>query len=123
MFSRALSYNQPLDDWDVSNDEALRGMFFRALAFNQVVSNWTVTRVQTIQSMLEGARSFDQSLCAWANKLPQNVTVLGAFSRTACPMQEYPILQAVGGPSANLAHRASVNVEKRLPGTEQPLRR
>jgi len=35
MFNRAKAFNQPIEKWDVSNVENMKGMFYRAAAFNQ----------------------------------------------------------------------------------------
>jgi len=43
MFDRAESFNQPLNNWDVSSVTEMFYMFNYASAFNQDISNWCVT--------------------------------------------------------------------------------
>ena len=48
MFNRAESFNQPLNNWDVSNVTNMFGMlamFRRATSFNQPLNNWNVSNV------------------------------------------------------------------------------
>ena len=42
MFEDASSFNQPLDNWEVSNVMEMRGMFENAESFNQPLNNWHV---------------------------------------------------------------------------------
>ena len=49
MFSGAKSFNQPLNDWNVSNVRAyvedMAWMFMGSLSFNQPLNNWDVSNV------------------------------------------------------------------------------
>ena len=45
MFSNANSFNQPLDNWDVSKVTLMNYMFNKAIDFNQDISNWNVSNV------------------------------------------------------------------------------
>ncbi len=40
MFSGATSFNQPLNNWDVSSVTNMSGMFYEATSFNQNISGW-----------------------------------------------------------------------------------
>jgi surface protein len=40
MFFDALSFNQDISNWDVSNVNRMASMFFYASSFNQDLSNW-----------------------------------------------------------------------------------
>ena len=40
MFKQASSFNQPLNDWDVSKVQTMNNMFMYALAFNQPLWKW-----------------------------------------------------------------------------------
>ena len=42
MFEDASSFNQPLDNWEVSNVMEMRGMFENAESFNQPLNNWHI---------------------------------------------------------------------------------
>ena len=65
MFSSADSFNQPLNEWDVSSVTTLRTMFFYATAFNQPLNDWDVSHVTNMSFMFRGAASFDQPLNDW----------------------------------------------------------
>ena len=41
MFQAAISFNQPLDNWDVSSVLDMRGMFYEATSFDQDLSMWS----------------------------------------------------------------------------------
>ena len=60
----ARSFNQPLDNWNVSNVEYMVGMFAFANSFNQPLDKWNVSKVNNMAVMFEGARSFNQPLHA-----------------------------------------------------------
>ena len=40
MFDRADSFNQPLDDWNLSSARVLTWMFREAESFNQNIASW-----------------------------------------------------------------------------------
>ena len=44
MFRHATSFNQPLNDWDVSNVTDMEQMFLDATSFNQPLNNWNVSK-------------------------------------------------------------------------------
>jgi surface protein len=45
MFTGAVSFNQPLNNWNVGSATNLQGMFRSATAFNQDISDWDVSNV------------------------------------------------------------------------------
>ena len=56
MFDGAESFNQPLNNWNVSNVRYMNFMFRGARSFNQPLNNWDVrTRMC---DMFSGATSF-----------------------------------------------------------------
>ena len=65
MFSSALSFNQPLNNWNVSNVTNMRGMFFEVESFNQPLNNWDVSNVTNMERMFCYARSFNQPINNW----------------------------------------------------------
>ncbi len=46
MFEDASSFNQPLNNWNVSNVTGMGGMFAAATSFNQPLNNWNVSNVK-----------------------------------------------------------------------------
>lgn len=50
-FSRAFSFNQPLNNWNVSSVSAMNVMFSYASSFNQNISNWNTSSLGTSSSM------------------------------------------------------------------------
>ena len=60
MFCAAESFNQPLNNWNVSNVEDMEGMFDGAQSFNQPLNNWNVSNVNFMDSMFSEASSFNQ---------------------------------------------------------------
>jgi surface protein len=46
MFESAESFNQPLDNWDVSRVTDMRFMFNDASSFNQDISMWCIEQIQ-----------------------------------------------------------------------------
>ena len=65
MFYEAQSFNQPLDDWDVSEVTDMGRMFKGASSFNQPLNNWNVSNVLDMRSMFYDATSFNQDLSVW----------------------------------------------------------
>ena len=49
MFFDAKSFNQKLNDWNVSSVKNMRGMFFRAKSFNQFLDKWNTSAVTGMQ--------------------------------------------------------------------------
>jgi len=74
----AKSFNQPLDNWDVSNVTKMSCMFYRARSFNQPLNNWNVSNVTNMSWMFYDASSFNQPLNIWN---VSNVThIFGMFN-------------------------------------------
>ena len=48
MFEDATSFNQSLNQWNVSNVTTLAYMFYSATSFNQPLNNWDVSNVTTM---------------------------------------------------------------------------
>jgi surface protein len=65
MFSGASSFNQSLENWDVSGVTDMDYMFYEASAFNQPLENWDVSGVTSMRYMFGGASSFKQPINNW----------------------------------------------------------
>ena len=59
MFEKCVSFNQPLDDWDVSNVTNIWSMFCGCCNFNRSLEKWgwKVSKVETETNMFEGCVS------------------------------------------------------------------
>lgn len=72
MFTGASVFNQPLNNWDVSNVTIMIYMFRDASSFNQPLDNWNIARVTTMDVMLNGsgmsAENYSRTLIGWANR-------------------------------------------------------
>ena len=49
MFSHAKSFNQKLNNWNVSNVENMTHMFTGAETFNQELNNWNISNCINIE--------------------------------------------------------------------------
>jgi surface protein len=65
MFDNATSFNQPLNNWNVSNVTNMSEMFYNATSFNQPLNNWNVSNVTNMSYMFKNATSFNQPLNNW----------------------------------------------------------
>ncbi|MBR2149102.1 MAG: BspA family leucine-rich repeat surface protein [Campylobacter sp.] len=50
-----MSFNQPLDNWDVSNVTNMNNMFSGATSFNQPLNDWDVSNVTNMSGMFQSA--------------------------------------------------------------------
>ena len=60
----ASSFNQPLNNWNVSGVRDMRNMFAEAISFNQPLNKWSVSNVEDMRLMFENTISFNQPLHA-----------------------------------------------------------
>ena len=58
MFHSATSFNQPLNDWIVSNVTDMRWMFDGASSFNQPLNDWNVSNVRDARYMFDGTTAY-----------------------------------------------------------------
>jgi surface protein len=64
MFNNATAFNQPLVSWNVGNVTNTAYMFFQAYAFNQPIGSWNVSNVTSMEAMFRGA-NFNQDISKW----------------------------------------------------------
>ena len=55
MFYHARSFNQPLNNWNVSNVTNMRWMFADAHSFNQPLNKWNVSKVMDMESFFSAS--------------------------------------------------------------------
>ncbi|WP_144690941.1 BspA family leucine-rich repeat surface protein, partial [Campylobacter jejuni] len=61
----AVSFNQPLNDWNVSNVKIMSAMFYKASKFNQALDKWDTSKVTDMSTMFYEAKNFNQNLDNW----------------------------------------------------------
>jgi surface protein len=61
MFQHARSFNQPLENWNVSNVTNMERMFCSASSFNQSLELWNMSKVTKMQRMFEGVKGVSTS--------------------------------------------------------------
>ncbi len=59
MFARS-SFNQPIDNWDVSKVENMRQMFCENKVFNQSLASWNTNSLIYKDNMFTGATAYNQ---------------------------------------------------------------
>ncbi|MFI0431034.1 BspA family leucine-rich repeat surface protein [Mariniflexile sp. HMF6888] len=65
MFLGAETFNQDLNNWDVSNVTDMEWMFCAAYAFNGNISDWNVGQVTSMKRMLGFASVFNGNISNW----------------------------------------------------------
>lgn len=73
-------FNQPLNNWNVSNVVDMSFMFFRAYSFNQPLDNWDVSNVNTMSLMFQGTTSFNQNISNWNVSNVNNMDGMFAYA-------------------------------------------
>ena len=76
MFVNATSFNQLLNNWNVSNVTDMTYMFVNATSFNQLLNNWNVSNVTNMTYMFYGASAFNQLLNNWNVSNVTNMTYM-----------------------------------------------
>ena len=64
-FFSCISYNNPLDNWDVSGSTDFTQAFFACSTFNQDISGWDVSAGARFVNMFGSAASFNQDISSW----------------------------------------------------------
>lgn len=65
MFSGALTFNQDISSWDVSNIKSTKSTFKGAVLFNRNIGAWNVKNIRIMGSMFYGALAFNQDISSW----------------------------------------------------------
>jgi surface protein len=74
LFSEMDDFNEPLDEWNVSNVENMEYMFAGCFDFNQPLNNWKVNKVKNMECMFIDCDRFDQPLNSWNVSNVTNMT-------------------------------------------------
>eukprot|EP00956_Cyclotella_meneghiniana_P031339 scaffold82036_cov82-Cyclotella_meneghiniana.AAC.1 len=62
---KGTTFNEPINDWDVSKVERMDRMFYYAKSFSQNLSKWNTERVTTMQEMFYKATAFNGNIENW----------------------------------------------------------
>jgi len=85
MFQKANSFNQNINNWDVSNVTNMKNLFRGAYAFNQPLDKWNVGNVTNMEGMFKLAKSFNQNINSWdvsnVNNMKQMFDSAGSFNQ------------------------------------------
>ena len=65
MFMSCFAFNQPLNNWNVSNVTDMAYMFYNCNNFNEPLNNWNVSNVTDMQFMFSQCINFNQDLSNW----------------------------------------------------------
>ena len=65
MFSGCSSFNQPLEEWDVSKVTDMSNLFSGCTSFNQPLGGWDVSQVTNMLKTFYACSSFNQPLGGW----------------------------------------------------------
>ena len=88
MFWFATSFNQPLNNWNVSNVRYMDELFYGASSFNQPLNKWNVSNVTHMREMFMNARSFNQPLHApWYHEESESDEELLPRSQSGPPVK------------------------------------
>lgn len=74
MFSNAVSFNQPIGNWNTNNVTSMNAMFNWATSFNQPIGDWNTENVSNMSYMFAQAPSFNQNLGNWNLNSVTNIT-------------------------------------------------
>ena len=89
MFRGAKNFNQPLENWDVSNVRFMDKMFEDAYAFNQPLDKWNVSNVIDMHDMFCDATTFNQPLNNWdLSREPDGAEELERFRQSKAQVVE-----------------------------------
>ncbi|GEM74682.1 BspA family leucine-rich repeat surface protein [Vibrio sagamiensis] len=65
LFHNAFVFNQSVNDWDTEKVVSMYGMFDHASKFNSPLNNWDVSNVVNMSSMFKNTKDFDQDITGW----------------------------------------------------------
>ena len=78
MFKDCINFNQPLGNWNTSKVTDMRYMFYGCANFNQNINNWDTSKVTNMDNMFTHCGNFNQPLNNW--NVSQVTTMYGMFT-------------------------------------------
>ncbi len=86
LFNNAAAFNQPLNNWNVSNVSSMCFMFNSAKSFNQPLDNWDVSKVVDMTCMFCDAAAFNQPIFeVW--KISNSAKTENMLKATKCSLE------------------------------------
>jgi surface protein len=76
----SITFNDPIDSWDVSNVTDMSSMFYYANTFGQAIGNWNVSNVNNMSNMFSNTNGFNSPIGLWNT---QNVTNMDGMFKNA----------------------------------------
>ena len=94
MFAFCLGFNQPLNQWNVSNVTTMDRMFMSCVSFNQPLNQWNVSNVTGMNQMFYHCNSFNQPLNSW--NVNSNVSMIDMFVDSSSFSRDSIVVNNVG---------------------------
>ena len=73
---RAVSFNQPIGNWNTAKVKSMSSMFALTSSFNQPLAAWNTSNVTKMDAMFGKATSFNQSLPQWDTSKVADMTYM-----------------------------------------------
>lgn len=81
LFYNENSFNQNIENWDVSNVTTMYAMFWNAASFNNSIKYWDVSNVAVFRNMFSNATNFNQNIEDW--DVSNVISTRGMFSNAS----------------------------------------
>ena len=65
MFEYCYRFNQPLENWDISNVQIMNSLFYNCTDFNQPLRLWKTSKIKNMSFIFGKCSNFNQSLDLW----------------------------------------------------------
>ena len=89
MFQEAISFNQPLNEWNVNAVAKMQYMFHNASSFNSSITDWDVWNVTNMEYMFCNASKFNQDLSVWKFDSTQSHDFTNMFQDSGISSDNY----------------------------------
>ena len=66
------------------------GWIFKDLSYNRPLDNWDIGEVTYLKGMFKDASEFNQCLSSWESKKKDDVIIKDIFKGSGCPEQRSP---------------------------------
>ena len=87
----SLNFNEPLTNWNTSSATSMYAMFAYAKTFNQPIEQFQVSRVVNFNCMFFEAEAFDQSLLTWGTSSAISMRAMFEYSSFSHPVNHFVV--------------------------------